>query len=87
MNCIKEDLLDDNKRYYIGLNEVKDITIGDLGMFCQKVSAYNQKKAKIFYKHDAITNKNLSVEDCTLMGFKMVFNQKDMKNDIEIRVE
>lgn len=87
MGYIKEDLVDENEKYYIGLNNVENISINGLAMLCQQVSAYNQKKAKIFYKHKAIMGENVSEKDCTLMGYQMKFGQSDIKHDIEIRVE
>ena len=94
MAYIKEELLDDNKKYYIGLNETSEdnsetLSFGELISLCQKVSAYNQKKAKIFIKKDVpnVTKYKYFEEKEEEQFYQMVFNQKDMKHDIEIRVE
>ena len=58
MGYIKEDLVDENEKYYIGLNNVENTSINELAMLCQQVSAYYQKKPTIFYKHKAIMSEN-----------------------------
>ena len=54
----KEVLVNENGKYYIGLNNVENTSINGLAMLCQQVSAYNQKKAKTFYTHKAIMDEN-----------------------------